>query len=155
MLAFHSNGLVDFRPAAVVEGPYRIEGSEMIFPPTAIQGPEQRQKMEFVGQDQLRLADVVFRRNGAAPDPSRPIVGEWVGRREMNGLQLEATYLFYPDGKYLFLLPFTTSPGRYSIQGSTIRLELPGNQVADEFRIAGDMLTSSGPGGSRYRFGRY
>ncbi len=119
MLTFHSNGVVDFSPGAVVEMTYRIEGGEMIFPLPTINGPEQRQKMEFMGQDQLRLAEVVFRRQGAPTEASHLILGEWVGKRQMNGRQLEAHYFFYPAGKCLLLLPFMTGPGRYTIQGST------------------------------------
>lgn len=156
MLTFHSNGVVDFSPGAVVEMTYRIEGGQVIFPSATINGPEQRQKMEFMGQDQLQLAEVVFRRQGAAPDASHLIFGEWVGKREMNGRQLEARYFFYPAGKCLLLLPFMTRPGRYTIQGSTMRLELPDQQAAEgRFQIEGDVLTTPGPSASRYRFRRY
>ena len=112
--------------------------------------------MEFVGLDQLRLAEIALKRQGAAPDASHPILGEWVGKSEMNGRQLEVRYLFYPSGKSLFLLSFLTSAGRYSIQGSTMRLELPDYQAAEgKFLIEDDVLTTPGPSGSQYRFRRY
>ncbi len=157
MLMFHSNGVVDCSVGAVVEMTYRIEGGELIFPPVRTNGPEQRQKMEFVGHDRLRLDEILLTRQGAAPDAKRPIIGEWAGTREMNGRQLEARYLFYPAGKCLFLLPFLTLPsGRYSIRGSTMRLELPERQTAEgKFEIEDDVLTLPGPSGSQYRLRRY
>jgi hypothetical protein len=145
MLTFHSNGVVEFSPGAVVEMTYRTEGGQMIFPPATINGPEQLQKMEFVKKDQLQLADVVFTRQGSAPDANHLILGEWVGKREMNGRRLEARYFFYPAGKCLLVLPLTTSPGQYTIQGSTMRLELPDQQPAEgKFQIEGDVLTTPG-----------
>jgi hypothetical protein len=156
MLTFHSNGLVDCSAGAVVEMAYLMEGGELIFPPTSTNGLKQRQKMEFAGLDHLRLANIDLTRKGAAPDANNPILGEWVGTSEMNGRQLEAHYLFYPTGKCLLLLPFQTGPGRYSIRGSTMRLELPDHQAAvGKFQIEGDVLTTPGQNGSGFRFRRY
>ncbi len=157
MLTFRSGGVVDCSAGVMVETTYRIEGGEMILPSTGINGPELRQKIEFVGQDQLRLGEVVLRRQGPAPDTNHAILGEWVAKIDIDGGQLEKYYLFYPGGKCLFLLPFFKgNPGRYSIQGSTMRLELPGTQASEgKFQIEGDLLTIPGPGGSRERFRRY
>lgn len=156
MVTFRVNGLVDFSPGAVVEMTYRIEGAEIILPPATTSGPEQRQKIEFTDQNQLRMAGLPLTRKGAAPDSANPILGEWVGKRDMDGRQLEAHYLFYPAGKCLFLLPFLTSPGRYSIRGSSMRLELPNHRPAEgKFQIEGDVLTTPSPSGSGYRFRRY
>src|SRR5262249_2913570 len=76
MLTFHANGVVDFSPGAVVEMSYRIEGGELVLPPATTTGPEQRQHMEFSGDNQLRLttkaggesATVNLTRNGSQPD---------------------------------------------------------------------------------------
>ncbi len=156
MFTFHSNGVVDFSAGAVVETTYRIEGGEMIFPPASINGAEQHQKMEFGGKDLLRLAEIELKRSGAPPDANNPILGEWVGKREMNGQQSEVRYIFYPTGKCLLLYPFLNSPGRYSIRGSTIRLELSGHQVVEgRFQIEGDVFTITSPSGPGYRFRRY
>ncbi|HVO98733.1 MAG TPA: hypothetical protein VMT15_11735 [Bryobacteraceae bacterium] len=157
VVIFRANGVVDFSPGAVVDTTYRIEGKELVFPPPTANGPELRQKMDFTGADRLRLAEANWTRAGAAPDPGNLILGEWVGKREMDGRPMEARYLFYPGGKFLFLLPFRTpAPGRYSIQGSIMRLELPGRKPAEgPFKIDGDMLSTPSAGGSGYRFKRY
>jgi hypothetical protein len=156
MLRFRPNGVVDFSPGAIVEQTYRIEGGEIIFPPATINGPEQRQKMEFIGTDRLRLAEARFTRSGAALDAKNPILGEWVGRREMDGQQVDAYFFFYPAGKSLLLLPFETIPGHYTIQGSTMRLELPDRKVAEgKFQIEGDVLTAPSSSGPANRYRRY
>ena len=161
MLTFHSNGVVDFSPGAVVEMTYRIEGGVLILPPATTTGPEQRQQMEFHGDNQLRLivdptSSVELTRRGAAADARNPILGEWVGSREMDGRKMECHYLFYPAGKSLFLLPFLTQQGHFSIQGTTMRLELPNRPPASgKFQIEGEVLTTPGGSGAGYRFGRY
>lgn len=156
MFTFHSDGVVDFSPGAVVEMTYRIEDNELVLPPATTGGAEQRQKFEFTRKNQLRLSEVLLTRQGAVPDANNLLLGEWLGTREMNGRPLEMRYLFYPAGKCLFLLQFTTSHGRYSIRGSTMRLDLPGHHVAEgKFQIEGDKLTLPGPSGSQDRFRRY
>jgi hypothetical protein len=164
MLTFHANGVVDFSPGAVVEMPYRIEGDELILPPATTTGPEQRQQIEFRGNNQLRLiikaegltGAMNLTRKGAAPDITNSILGEWVGTQEMEGRLMEAHYLFYPAGKCLFLLPFLTKPGHFAIRGTNMRLELPNHPPAEgKFGILGDVLTTPSPSGSGYRFTRY
>ena len=157
MLTFHSNGVVDCIAGAVVDGTYRIEGDEMIVPPSSIKGPEVRQKMVFLGLDRLRMREVEWIRTGTAPDANHPILGEWTTRWEMSGRQGEARYLFYSAGKSLFLWPFVPlSPGRYSIKGSIMHLEVPDQPEAEgTFQIEGDVLTVPGPNGSSYRLQRY
>jgi hypothetical protein len=155
MLRFRPNGVVDFSPGAVVEMTYRIEGGEIVFPPGTTKGLEQRQKMEFISTDRLRLAEARFTRSGAAPDAKNPILGEWVGKRDMDGHPVDAWFFFYSAGKCLLLMPFETSPGQYSVQSSTMRLELPGHKVAEgKFQIEGDVLTAPSQNGSA-RFRRY
>jgi hypothetical protein len=164
MLTFHSNGVVDFSPGAVVEMTYRIEGSQLILPPATNTGPELRQQMEFGGANQLRLitkvdghvATLNLTRKGAVADAANPILGEWVGNQEMEGQRMEAHYFFYPAGRALFLLPFLTKPGHFTIRGTNMHLELPNHPPAEgEFRVEGDVLSTPSPSGSGYRFTRY
>src|SRR5215469_4103265 len=115
--------------------------------------------MEFRGH-QLRLTmkaegqsrTLILTRQGAAPDSANPILGEWVGSQEMDGRRLESHYLFYPGGKGLFLLPFLTKPGRFSIQGTTMRFELPNHTPATgEFRVESDTLRTPSPSEKPFR----
>jgi hypothetical protein len=55
MFEFRKDGMVDYSPGAVVEMKYRIEGDQLVLPPATINEPEQRQAMEWPGNDKLRL----------------------------------------------------------------------------------------------------
>src|SRR3974377_1991113 len=52
---FHPDGVVDYSPGAVVESDYRIEGDEVVLPPATKTGPEQRQTVEWLGDEHFRL----------------------------------------------------------------------------------------------------
>jgi len=161
MFEFRKDGVVDFSPGAVVEMKYRIEGDQLVLPPATINGPEQKQTMEWSGNDKLRLkvsadAWVELARQGPAPDVQIPILGEWTSSGEMAGKTMQARYLFYPAGKGLLLIPFLKQSGSYSIRGETIRLELPGHEpVEGKLKVDGDVLTIPGPNNGESRFARY
>jgi hypothetical protein len=177
MYEFRADGTVDFSPGAVVEMPYRVEDNFLI---TAgeTQGSEQKTPLEFVGTDKFRLKPptgapgqaraVELLRQGTAPDPHNPIVGEWIEHREMAGRQLEPHWLFSEGGKVLLLIPFVTSHGHFSIRGSAIHMEfLPPSALAQTpvngtFEVSNDVLvlklpkrTESGERIGEYRYARY
>src|SRR5437773_2536274 len=79
MFEFHKDSVVDYSPGAVVEMKYRIEGDQLVLPPATINGPEQRQSMEWSGNDKLRLKSggdlwIEVTRQGPAPDVKIPIL---------------------------------------------------------------------------------
>ena len=177
MYEFRADGTVDFSPGAVVEMPYRVEDNFLIMAGET-QGSEQKTTIEFVGTDKFRLRPptgapgqartVELLRQGTAPDPHNPIVGEWIEHREMGGRQLEAHWLFSGGGKVLLLIPFVTSHGHFSIRGSAIHMEfLPPSALAQSpmngtFEVSNDVLvlklpkrTESGERIGEYRYARY
>lgn len=160
MLFFRADGTFDFSPGAVVETPYRIESNEIVFPPATTDGPEQRMKLQFIGQDQLRLLGdpgEQLTRKGAAPDPKVPILGEWEGTRDMGGNQVEVHYLFYPNGKCLLLIPFVKKTLKYTIEGQNMRMERPNQEpLFGKFQIKHGVLTIPGrPSGNGNDYIRY
>jgi hypothetical protein len=161
MYEFHDDGTYGFSPGAVMEMTYRIEGDQLILPPATTTGPEQRFKMAWRDADHLLLtaesASMTLSRQGAPRDTGSPILGEWTTPLEMEGRKMVARYLFEPAGKVLFLWPFLTETGRYSVKGSTIRIEFPkAAPVEGSFRIDGDVLTIPSPRGTgESRFRRY
>jgi len=161
MFEFRKDGVVDYSPGAVVEMNYRIEGIQLVLPPATTDGPEQKQTMEWSGNDKLRLKVsgefwVALSRQGPVPDVKIPILGEWTSSGEMAGKRIVSRYLFYPAGKALLLIPFLKQTGSYSIRGESIRLELPGRApVEGKFTVAGDVLTIPGPNSGESRFARY
>jgi hypothetical protein len=161
MFEFRSNSVVDYSPGAVVPMNYRIEGDQLVLPPAAINGPEQRQSMAWSGNDKLRLKAsgdlwIELTRQGPTPDVKIPILGEWTSSHEMSGKTMQARYLFYPAGKGVLLIPFLKQSGSYSIRGDSIHLELPGRPpVEGRFKVDGDVLTIPGPNSGESRFARY
>jgi len=161
MFEFRKDGVVDYSPGAVVEMTYRIEGDQLVLPPAIINGPEQKQTMEWSGKDKLRLKSggdlwLELTRQGPTPDVKIPILGEWASLREISGKAMPVRYLFYPAGKGLLLIPFLKQSGSYSIQGDSIRLELPGRgRVEGKFKVEDSVLTIPGPNSGEARFARY
>lgn len=162
LFEFHADGVVDYSPGAVVESDYRVDGDELILPSGTKDGPEQRQVIEWLGEDHFRLkadgaAGDELSRSGTRADPKRPIVGEWTGTREMAGQQVDIRWFFYANGKTLLLVPFVTQHGRYTINKQIIRVELPGRgAVEGKFAVQGDLLTLPGPHGTgESKFARY
>ncbi len=159
MLYFRTDGTFDFSPGAVVEMPYRVESSEIVFPPATTTGSEQRLRVQFVGQDQLTLLGEPreqLARKGVAPDQKVPILGEWEGKRDVGGRQVEVHYLFYPNGKCLLLIPFATRKLKYTIEGGSIRMErIDETPASGKFRIKDDVLTISDPNGKEDEYSRY
>lgn len=170
MFEFREGNLVNFSPGAVVPMSYRIDGDELTLPSATKDGAEQKVKVEWRGNDQLRLSfDALVKsrtgeahwkelsRRGVMPDSKTPIVGEWVGSREMPDGNHEFRYLFYPRGKVLFLIPFRTQQGTYTVRDGTIRLVLPDTGAFEgKFNVDGDVLTMPGPRGTgESKFARY
>jgi hypothetical protein len=161
MFEFHADGSVDYSPGAVVEGNYRIEGDQLIVPPATVNGPEQKYTIEWPANTSVRLragADSVMElhRQGPEKDAARPLLGEWTGTRDMGGKSLTVHWLFYADGKQLFLLPFLTQQGRYTAKADSLHLELPGRPPVDgKFQVDGDILTVPGPNNGTDKFKRY
>ena len=157
MLVFRPDGTVVFSIGAVVEMPYRIEGDELVLPSATTDGPEQRGKLNFSGQNQLNLmGQEQLTRKGTALDSKKLIVGEWEGKREMGGKQLEVHYLFHPNGRCLLLIPFVMMPGKYQVQGSTLNMKLPEQPPVDEkFQIRDGVLTIASESRGANRYSRY
>jgi hypothetical protein len=160
MYEFHSDGTVDFSPGAIVEMPWRIENDQLILPSATEGGAEQKQTMKWLGDNKLSLgsgADVAeLTRAGERTNAEIPILGEWVTSREMDGRKLEAHWFFYPGGKGLFVMPFVTQHGSYTISGSALQLKVPQLNTKYRFVVTDRVLTLSEPnGGHADRYARY
>jgi hypothetical protein len=155
-IAFYKDGTFDASVAEVSEGACRVEGGELVgFLPSTAE-PEQRTKIEFTGLDQLRLGANLLKREGGAADAKRPIVGEWGGTHEARGTRYESHFRCYQDGRCLFVTSVRQHTGKYSVQGSTVRMVAPNNSVREgEFRIEGDVLTLPVFGGAQEKLRRY
>lgn len=149
LFEFREGGAFDYTPATVLEMSYRVEEDTLVLPPESKGGAEHRQKIDWLGEDRIRLSapgtlSLLLSRKVPRPDAKKSIVGEWTGPRDMGGHEVQALYLFSPDGKLLLLMPFLTSQGRYTVDGTKIQLSVPDHwEAAGTFTVDGDTLTLS------------
>lgn len=161
MFHFYPGGAVEFSPGAVVQTSYRVEGDQLILPPATVNGPESKQRITWITRDKLRLGKDAetseFTRADHAEHKDQDLTGEWIAMRDMAGSMHEVHYIFSADGKGLFLIPFVTQSGHYTVTGDSIRIELPERQTVEgKFKVEGDTLTIPGPrGAGESKFARY
>ncbi len=157
---FQADGTAEFSPGAIVDMPYRVEGDQVIFPPATIKGPEVNFTLSWSGDRVMRLSAPgqvdEYQRQGAAPDPRDPLLGEWLGSREMDGRKLPEEMFFYPAGKSLLLILFTTESGRYSVTNGRLVATFGGRGGLDgTFDIANGVLSIYRGGGRVTKLARY
>jgi hypothetical protein len=156
---FRADGRVTSSLGATVEMPYRVEGDEIVLPSATKGGPEQRSRIAWRGDNNLRLIgsgiDEAYQRSGQRADPNK-LIGEWVGSRDMGGSRVEVRFFFTGDGKSLLLIPFTTLPGRYATANGNLKVdwEQRGAETGT-FKIDGAVLSLSMPGKPMVKLVRY
>jgi hypothetical protein len=162
MYTFHADGVVDFSPGAVVEMRWRVENDQLILASGTAGDPEQKMVIKWLSDDKVQFlsGDAVaneLTRAGKRSDTANPLIGEWLGTREMNGHKLEVHWLFSSDSKSLLLMPFVSQHGHYEISKSTLHLDVTGTPATDyKYQVRGDVFTISKPDGSHEsRFERY
>jgi hypothetical protein len=145
---FHEAGVFDYSPANVVEMPYRVEGDALFLPSEAKGGPEQKQTIDWVGEDRVRLSAPgtlsLFLDRKPGSGPKKSIVGEWTGPRDVGGRTAQALYQFRPGGRLLLVMTLLTAQGRYVLDGDKIQMIVPNKWSASgTYRVDGDTLTLS------------
>jgi hypothetical protein len=158
---FQADGAVEFSPGAIVEMPYRLEGDQVIFPPGTTNGPETKFTLSWSSDRVMRLTtqghvDEYRRQGSAGPDPRDPLSGEWLGSREMASRQMPQEIFFYPDGRSLLLILFTTQRGRYSATNGKLVASFGGRGGLDgTFDIANGVLSINHTDGRITKLARY
>ena len=156
---FDADGTLDFSPGAIVDMPYRVEGDQLILPPGATNGPETKSKLTVSG-DALRLAVeghmAEYHRHGTVQDAHNLLLGEWLGSREMDGRQMIEQMFFYPGGKSLLVILFTTQRGIYSTNGGRLVATFGGRTgLNGPFDISDGVLSIHRSGGRITKLARY
>jgi hypothetical protein len=126
MYEFRADDTFSFSPGAIVDMPYRLEGDRIVFPPSTTTGAEEKSKLEWTGRDTFRMDDIAYRRNGAAPNATHPLTGEWTGAFQMNGKNMERRFIFDGTGHCLMLIPFLTQNGIYTAHGGNLVARIHG-----------------------------
>jgi hypothetical protein len=125
--------------------PYRVEGDQLILPPSTTTGPEMKSTLTWSSNDVLRMSQQgqseEYQRQGAA-DPRDRLLGEWLTSREMDGQRMPTEMFFYPAGKSLLVIRFSTQKGRYSVTNGRLVAEFGGRVGLDgAFDIANGVLS--------------
>jgi hypothetical protein len=156
---FRADGTFDFSPGAIVDMPYSMEGDQLIFPPATTTGPEMKSTFTWPSNDVMRMTmqghAEEYQRRGA-PDPRNRLLGEWLGQREMEGQRMPVQMFFYPAGRSLLVILFTTQHGRYSVTNGKQAGEI-GARTALEgtFDITNGVLAIYRSGGRVTKLARY
>lgn len=96
-----------------------------------------------------------YSRRGAA-DPRDRLLGEWLGSREMDGQQMPVQMFFYPAGRSLLVILFTTQHGRYSVTNGRLVGEIGARTSLDgTFDITNGVLSIYRSGGQVTKLARY
>ncbi len=156
---FNPDGAVEFSPGAIVDMPYRLEGDQLILPPATTTGPEMKSTLTWPSNDVLRMSmqgqTEDYQRRGAA-DPRDRLLGEWLTSREINGQRMPVEMFFYPAGRSMLMILFTTKRGRYSVTNGRLVAEFGGQVGLDgAFDIANGVLSINRSGGRVTKLARY
>jgi len=157
---FHGDNQLDSYSAAISEEKYRLVGTDTILLRSG--NREEKQELEWDNQDKARIEDeavgksIELARIGKVPDSRNPLTGEWSTTRAWNGRNYPAQALFFPDGKVVWITLLRAEHGRYSVQSTNIRLEIPGRPVVEgSFSTTENRLTLPNPKGGGSTFERF
>lgn len=156
---FRADGTIDFSPGAIVDMPYRVEGDQLILPPATTTGPEMKSTITWPSSDVLRMStqgqSETYQRQGKADARDR-LLGEWLTSREMDGQRMPVQMFFYPTGKSLLVIRFTTQKGRYSVTNGRLVAQFGGRVGLDgTFEITNGVLSIHRSNGRVTKLARY
>lgn len=156
---FNADGTLEFSPGAIVDMTYRVEGDQLILPPATTTGPETKSTLAWPTNNVLRMSmqgqSEDYQRQGTA-DPRDRLLGEWLTWREMSGRRMPTQMIFYPAGKSLLVIRFTTDKGRYSVTNGRLVGEIGGRIGLDgPFDFANGVLSIHRTNGRVTKLARY
>ena len=156
---FQADGTIDFSPSAIVDMPYRVDGDHLILPLATTTRQEIVSTLAWPSNDVLRMSvqgqTEEYRRQGAA-DPRDRLLGEWLGSRESGGHRVAVQMFFYPEGKTLLVIRFTTRRGRYSVTNGRLVADFDGQVELDgSFEVNDGVLSIHRSAGRVTRLSRY
>jgi len=154
---FRADGTAMYRSAALVEMDYRLTGSQL-----SLGGQAASVGWHDDGRLQINFGNESredFVRQGAVADAARPLLGEWLGSRTMEGRRLPVTFQFHGNDRALLAVYLRTVTGRYRTAGGaegawTMTLpSLPARSI--HFDAASGQLTIQAAGGDPHAFVRF
>ena len=99
---------------------YRLDGDRLTTYPET--GPPIT--LSWTGEDKMRMTvdekSENYERLGAGRDPANLLIGEWTGRRDMDGHVVTVHWIFNADRSALMMIRFLTMEGRYQVSGGRL-----------------------------------
>ena len=151
LLEFHADGTMIFSPGAIVPSKYRVEDDTIVSTYKDLRtGKESEDEVEFelAGDATLRYGSppVEMTRVGKPVDATNLLLGTWTSTADFEGTKLSRYFHFASDGTELLTIPFRKDPGRYTLEGNTIRIEVQGRPwIEGQIRWEGDVLVLPKP----------
>lgn len=158
VFVFGKDGVVENYTSVILEGKYRLLGTDTIILQSA-DGREEKQELEWDNQNQGRIEDEAagksfeLSRASKLVDAKRPLLGEWDTTREWNGKSYPARALFFADGRNVWIINILVETGSYSAKDGKIRLQIPNRPpVEGNFSVTDGYLILPNPRGGQSRF---
>jgi hypothetical protein len=165
LLDFHSDGTMILSPGAIVPGKYRVEEGNIVSTvsdPRTGESSEDSMTFELVGDSKLRYGKqsygtIEMTRVGKPQDANNLLLGTWTCTSDFQGVKVASYYQFRADGTQLLTIPFRKDPGRYSVEGDAIRIDVRGRPyIEGALRWEDEVLVLPKPrGNGEMRFKRY
>jgi hypothetical protein len=156
MYEFAADGTVQFSPGAIVPSTFQLEGNRL----SLDSGERTLYEVAWAGDNRLRMglsgATEEYARLGARRDPQNPLIGEWIGTRDMNGTLVRTHWIFQADASALLMIRFKTENGTYSIRNGMLAAKFAGGgALAGTISIADGVLSITRAGGRVTKLARY
>ena len=156
MYDFMEDGTARFSPGAIVPMPYQVVGDRL----QTGSASDPVYRLEWSGADRLRLSfsghGEDYTRLGTQPDAANPLLGEWTGRRSMDGQVVFVHWIFYPDSTAVLMIRFLTMEGRYEVRDGRLMATFGGQpRLTGSIALADGVLSIDRGGGRITRLKRY
>jgi hypothetical protein len=160
VFSFGKDGVVDVYSAVILEGTYKLVGTDTIVLQSA-DGRLEKQELEWDSRSKARIEDeaagksIEMSRAATRIDAAHPLLGEWDSVLEWKGKTYPARGLFFADGRNIWMINLTVETGRYAIGNGKIRLLIPNRPTVEgDLTVADDRLMLPNPRGGQSRFNR-
>jgi hypothetical protein len=165
LLDFHRDGTMTLSPGAIVPSTHRVEEGNIVSrvsDPGTGEASEDSMTFELIGDSKLRYGKqpygtIEMTRVGKPQDANNLLLGTWTCTSDFQGMKVASYYEFRADGTELLTIPFRKDPGRYSVEGDLIRIDVRGRPyIEGAMRWEDEVLVLPKPrGNGEMRFKRY
>lgn len=157
---FDKDGVIDSRAAVILEGTYRLVGTDSIVLGSK-EGKEQKLELEWNGDNKAKIDDeaagkaIDISRVGRRVDSAHPLAGQWNATREWNGKTYPARGFFFADGRSVWIIDLRVDHGLWSVHGNRIVIDIENRPAIEgNYSITEKQLKLPNPRGAESLFER-